>query len=473
MAIGLYKNGTYVCAVTGTTANDGSFSWTVPATIPSGSDYKVKIKSLVNSSYDFSDGNFTVQENPNALSVTSPNGGGIWAKGSSYAITWNTGGLGGNVAIALYRSGVPACTVTGTTANDGYYSWTVPTAVPSGSDYKVKIKSFVNGSYDFSDGNFTVGGNAPRVTSPNGGETWAKGKSYAITWNTGGLGGNVAIALYKSGVPACTVTGTTANDGYYYWTVPTAVPSGSDYKVKIKSFVNSSYDFSDGNIRITATAGTSTSTSSRNYDIWAENTRRIALVNPDHYRTLKMGSFDDEGNFFSVASDPVSDGIVSTVPRETTNSDYLDDAGTNGDFIATVLTDNGYHVDIFEAGELPCITALDYDVVIVQDPLRTSMQRFKREAENSLPDLLEYTTDQVFLDKLDEYFDSGGEIVLIGDAVRLMESGENRLNWGKDIEQRSVTKTDPESTRFYRIIGSSSGDLPVLVLICMEAVTIR
>jgi hypothetical protein len=88
------------------------------------------------------------------------------------------------------------------------------------------------------------------VTSPNGGESWVRGTTHAITWaSIGSVGANVKIELLKSGVVKGTIT--TPNDGSYSWTIGSS-NLGTDYKVRITSTSNSAItDSSDNNFAIT------------------------------------------------------------------------------------------------------------------------------------------------------------------------------------------------------------------------------
>ncbi len=281
--------------------------------------------------------------------IYSPNGGEVWQKGAEVNITWNTGGLGGNVAIALYKAWAYVKTISDSTANDGLFQWTIPSGITSGNDYKIKIRSHTNGAfYDFSDsvftitnslmnsigmtfvpipaGTFTMGSplNEPlsrmdeiqhqvKLTKPFymqitevtqgqwktvmgsnpsnfsncgdncpveqvcwndcqefirrlnqkegtnkyrlpteaeweyacragtttayswGGEILQKGQKVNLTWRTGNVRGNVAIALYKGGAYVSAISGSTANDGFFQWTIPSGITSGNDYKIKIRS----------------------------------------------------------------------------------------------------------------------------------------------------------------------------------------------------------------------------------------------
>ena len=76
------------------------------------------------------------------ITVTSPNGGESWVRGSNHAITWTSSGtVGSNVKIELLKAGVVVQTLSSSTANAGTYSWTLSTGLATGSDYKIRITS--------------------------------------------------------------------------------------------------------------------------------------------------------------------------------------------------------------------------------------------------------------------------------------------------------------------------------------------
>ena len=93
-----------------------------------------------------------------SITVTSPNGGETWTRGTPATITWNyTGAPTGNVKIQLYKNGqlnrqiglaVPITKKTVT--------WRPPAGLPAGTDYRIKI-STTDGLYtDTSDADFTI-----------------------------------------------------------------------------------------------------------------------------------------------------------------------------------------------------------------------------------------------------------------------------------------------------------------------------
>jgi large repetitive protein len=83
------------------------------------------------------------------------------------------------------------------------------------------------------------------VTTPQGGETWQRGKKYTISWNyTGNPGTTVMIALVErtSSSPIKASTSIGANgQGSYSWTIPKKHATGSDYKVRITSKTKPSF----------------------------------------------------------------------------------------------------------------------------------------------------------------------------------------------------------------------------------------
>jgi hypothetical protein len=60
--IDLYKGGSLLYSIITTTSNGGQYTWTIPDTIQSGIDYRVKITSVANSEVnDFSDADFAIE----------------------------------------------------------------------------------------------------------------------------------------------------------------------------------------------------------------------------------------------------------------------------------------------------------------------------------------------------------------------------------------------------------------------------
>ena len=136
------------------TANDGSYSWTIPDSIPNG-QYIVRVKTMDNAVYDDSDV-FTIAAapvHPANIVVISPRLGDSWCKGKSYKIVWkHRGSMDSQVKITLYK---PDHTTLQTvivrpTANDGSYIWRISDSIPNGQ-YIVRVKTMDNAVYDDGD----------------------------------------------------------------------------------------------------------------------------------------------------------------------------------------------------------------------------------------------------------------------------------------------------------------------------------
>ena len=165
--IELYKGGALSKRISSATSmgsyGAGSYRWTIPTTQTPGTDYRIKITSTTNSSYtDSSDADFEIAAIQSALTVTSPNGGEILARGHSQTITWSyTSYIGNYVKIELYKGGALNRTISVATSagvgGAGSYRWTVPTAQPEAGDYKIKITSTSNSVHtDSSDNDFWI-----------------------------------------------------------------------------------------------------------------------------------------------------------------------------------------------------------------------------------------------------------------------------------------------------------------------------
>jgi len=105
----------------------------------------------------------TITDIPSAsITVTAPNGGESWKKGTTYTISWSyTGNPGSVVKLELLKGGALNKTITSGTSigsnNVGTYSWKVPSNQATGIDYTVRITSASDSTKtDVSNGNFTI-----------------------------------------------------------------------------------------------------------------------------------------------------------------------------------------------------------------------------------------------------------------------------------------------------------------------------
>ena len=152
---------TYLCTISYSTENDGSYSWVVdPCGGPTATNYQIKITDTSNSAcFDYSE-QFTITRVPYCdVYVSVPNSGSNWDEGRTYRIDWNMVGndCGPYASITLHKGGSLVAVIEPLAPQIGYYDWLVNDYDEgSGSDYQIKVAdSNDNNRYDFSD-NFTI-----------------------------------------------------------------------------------------------------------------------------------------------------------------------------------------------------------------------------------------------------------------------------------------------------------------------------
>ena len=244
VAIELRFEGNPVSVITLDTLNDGSFEWSIPASLPVSYGYRIWIRSLLN--LEHSDGYWSepflalTSGAVATLSVIMPNGGETWSFGDTASIEWSSTGDIGDVRIELFKSGGYISTIAASTANDGSYQWQVPSSLSSGDDYSVKVTSlFDNSVADYSDSLFTIMSVGPKatitVTSPESGIALEMSTPHLITWIWSGNVTCVKIELLRGGASVSTIISNTSCDGSFEWVVPDSLAAGDDFKVRVSS----------------------------------------------------------------------------------------------------------------------------------------------------------------------------------------------------------------------------------------------
>jgi Zn-dependent metalloprotease len=240
------------------TANTGSYSWTV--TGPVSSTARVRITGVTHTSVgDTTDANFTIAAR--SLTVTAPNGSETWFTGEANSITWTSANLSENVKIELNRAypGSTWETLIASTANTGSYSWTVAGTLTSAA--RVRISGITHTAVsDTSDANFAIATHSLSVTAPNGAENWYLGDINNITWTSQNLPENVKIELNRS-YPGATwevLSASAPNSGTYAWTVTGPVTTTARVRISGTTMTSIS-DTSNANFTIAARSLTVTS----------------------------------------------------------------------------------------------------------------------------------------------------------------------------------------------------------------------
>jgi hypothetical protein len=220
------NNGTSWTTVTQSTAEDGSYDWTVPVTPSENCLIRVIAGDTDESPSDVSDAVFSiVPPSPGAITVTSPNGGESLTIGSKHEITWNSTGETRDVKIEYsIDNGTSWSTISVSTANNGSYTWTLPESPSDNCLVRIGASDTDENTPDVSDGVFSiVPGQSPTttVTSPNGGENLTVGTTHKITWNSTGSIGEIKIEYSTdNGTLWTAITTSAPNTGNYDWIVP-------------------------------------------------------------------------------------------------------------------------------------------------------------------------------------------------------------------------------------------------------------
>lgn len=267
----------------------GAYKWKVGAFAAHGVDlgcgYKVRVKvqrtqrlTLPNrpappvTDADDSDGTFCIVAPGPAptLKLESPNGGQLWALGSTRKIAWSSSGLIGQVRISLLQEGynLGRGIIVRVPASQTSYDWKVGTLAPPygsvnepGKGFRIQIEGLSAGLTVQSKDTFAIvyglaqpGTHsepvqvsqaaikaAPEmsVTSPAANEHWNRKETHTIEWNRG-AGWNVPVAIslehkggYNTGAPIHQmIAASTANDGSFTWTIPPDT-TPTDYVVRI------------------------------------------------------------------------------------------------------------------------------------------------------------------------------------------------------------------------------------------------
>jgi hypothetical protein len=150
--IALLKAGVEVGIINASTSigsgGTGSYMWKINPVGATGSDYKVKVQSISQPTiFDTSNNYFTITPaTSSTITVTSPNGGETWQRGTSRKVTWSyTGTPGSIVKIVLFKRETEIGTIAASTSigsgGTGSFTWNINPTGSYGGDYKVKISS--------------------------------------------------------------------------------------------------------------------------------------------------------------------------------------------------------------------------------------------------------------------------------------------------------------------------------------------
>jgi len=226
------------------TPNDGSYPWMIPASVAPG-DYFIRVRT--DDSTVIGDSiNFKLKPCLPSINVTSPFGA-EWKAGTTHAITWTKSGAMQNaVSIRLRYAGsgegdAPALIIADGTANDGFFSWTIPDSVAP-RDYFIRIRTDDSAVIGDS-GVFPISGQssaAITILYPVNTVGWDLGTTQTIKWASSGATGNQVRIELKDPAMIHTVSviaNSAPNSGSYSWHIPDDFME-DDYRIRVSSLSN-------------------------------------------------------------------------------------------------------------------------------------------------------------------------------------------------------------------------------------------
>lgn len=241
---GNYPSANWSTIASGQTTN--SYAWTVDQTPTTAARIRV-VSEQVPSYGDTSNANFTIVRP--TLTLTSPNGGEVWATGGVYSIQFTRSDHPDPVTIRLnrnYPNGSWETIATNVTGNN--FNWTAAGTPTTSARLRVE-SSVYSGVGDTTDSNFSILNPGVTLLSPTGGQTFAIGRTEVIRFQRVQVS-TVDIFLnrsYPAGSWEALATNVQADS--FVWTA--SGPASASCRVKVQNSANSSQaDISASNFSV-------------------------------------------------------------------------------------------------------------------------------------------------------------------------------------------------------------------------------
>ena len=233
-----YPSGTRILTIKNQAPGE-SLNWYIPSSYPLGS-YKIKVSSVLDGEIADTSESFQITASAGGnVTVENPKAGDRWNRGASHLITWDKT-FTENVRIDLCdASGNYILTIKNQATGESL-NWYIPSYYTPGN-YMIKVSSVLDGSIADTSEAFEItlsAGGTIVVTSPAGGEIWAKGTSHPITWEKT-CTENVRIDLCDaSGNNILTIKNQATGESFN-WYIPNTYSEGN-YTIRISSVLDNS-----------------------------------------------------------------------------------------------------------------------------------------------------------------------------------------------------------------------------------------
>jgi hypothetical protein len=267
VTLALYNDTAFVQYVASYAANNGSYAWTVPAGLYTGSKYRIRIapySSTVGYAYSpyFSISGITPDayepDNSRGAAKAIPADGTLQQRNTTASDTdWvRFDGVAGKTYLASVNAGTAyvyfyvtdsAGLVLSTQSGSRFSATYAP--VRDGK-YFLRIQPYSGmGAYTLSLTAFdpAKGGLPVDFSAPDSGTVWSAGSSYSINWTPDSalFGTQINLELYNDTVLTQSIYSYLGNTGSYSWPIQAGTYTSGKYRIRISSYANRSvYGFS-------------------------------------------------------------------------------------------------------------------------------------------------------------------------------------------------------------------------------------
>lgn len=315
--------------IVSSTANDGSYLWTLPA-VHSQNCY-VKVADVDCNPEDVSDHPFTIW-NRTPITLISPNGGECLAAEQKWEIKWEACCCLDSVKIQYSTDGgIDWTMIVFGTEKNGSYLWTVPKT--HSDKCLVKVADLDCDPFDVSDQPFTIWNRAPiTVLAPNGGECFKVGEQAEIKWTAACYLDSLKIQYSTdNGTTWINIVYGTPNDGSYLWTVPNI--NSDNCLIKVADLDCEPFDVSDKPFAICSPPYITVLQPNGNECLLAGSPYPIKWQACCFIDSVKIQFSNDNGkNWTNIVATTENDGIFAwTVPPVLSDSCLIKVADVDGD----------------------------------------------------------------------------------------------------------------------------------------------
>lgn len=289
------------------------------------------------------------------ISVTSPKGGELLPVGVSQTITWTEKDTSGILDVLLSRDNGVTFTKLGT-VNAGVKKLVWNVIGPPAEQAIIRVISEEDPVITADSGVFSIRNASVKVIQPNGGETLATGRQYAIKWEDVPNTGTVTIELSQDGGRTfpIMIAKSAPDSGSFLWNVPAGLDT-TQGRIRITAKNGPArFDLSDKNFtivtpKITVTAAnggetwyTSTPQTIRWDSSGVDGPVRIELFRNGKWETLAASTANDGEEAITLTGSGAADARIRVTSLTTpTVSDTSDRAFTIKPMKVTVLSPNG------------------------------------------------------------------------------------------------------------------------------------